>query len=236
MRPSNLAQARMPPSLSHRLTVALPLPLRDGLEEAIRRETESCDSLQGFHVLFDHPTGFSALACHALQYIADDVGHTVPALVHPVEDFPAPDDTAPDSEDEGVALQARLGHGLTLAALVQQRLPLVVAPLSARAVAHLPHLDRGRLAAGVMGAAGAYLAGAPLASALDCLTTPARAVGPAAASLRDVVSAVAGPLGPVAVLAASTPCPSIHDPVTPVSVLRTPGPPPGLVAESVSAR
>ncbi|GIX81138.1 protein misato 1 [Caerostris extrusa] len=53
------------------------------IEDAVRRMSEECDYLQGFHVLFDAHNGFSGITNNILQYL-DDEYKRIPSLCFPV--------------------------------------------------------------------------------------------------------------------------------------------------------
>ncbi|KFM62795.1 Protein misato-like protein, partial [Stegodyphus mimosarum] len=53
------------------------------IEDAVRRMTEECDYLQGFHVIFDAYNGFSGISSNILQYL-DDEYHARPSICFPV--------------------------------------------------------------------------------------------------------------------------------------------------------
>ncbi|XP_035229143.1 protein misato homolog 1-like [Stegodyphus dumicola] len=53
------------------------------IEDAVRRMTEECDYLQGFHVIFDAHNGFSGISSNILQYL-DDEYHAHPSICFPV--------------------------------------------------------------------------------------------------------------------------------------------------------
>ncbi|CAL1300914.1 unnamed protein product [Larinioides sclopetarius] len=56
---------------------------KEMIEEAIRRMSEECDYLQGFHVLFDAHNGFSGISNKILEYLEDEYKH-LPSLCFPV--------------------------------------------------------------------------------------------------------------------------------------------------------
>ncbi|GIY59247.1 protein misato homolog 1 [Caerostris darwini] len=56
---------------------------KEMIEDAVRRMSEECDYLQGFHVLFDAHNGFSGITNNILQYL-DDEYKRIPSLCFPV--------------------------------------------------------------------------------------------------------------------------------------------------------
>ncbi|KAF8795694.1 Protein misato like protein [Argiope bruennichi] len=56
---------------------------KEMIEDGIRRMTEECDFLQGFHLLFDAHNGFSGISNNILQYLEDEYKR-IPSLCFPV--------------------------------------------------------------------------------------------------------------------------------------------------------